>query len=173
MDTMAWMPWIFLSTREILAGKPRGRSKLALFLVLQIFAGYIQIVFYTLLGALAYASYLKGSRLLIRFIAPLCVALLLSSCQWLPSTEYFFLHCVRHPAVPENPHFYLPLENLKTFFSFTALGKGGIPDYVISPTFFYFNFYSGFIPLIVLIWGFIRFKKLRKESRFFLSGFLL
>src|SRR5579859_955004 len=48
MDTMAWMPWIFLSTREILTGKPWGRSKLTLFLVLQIFAGYIQIVFYTL-----------------------------------------------------------------------------------------------------------------------------
>ncbi len=172
MDTMAWMPWLLLATRARLNHEFYGGLLFALFLVLQIFAGYPQIILYTLIGCFAYGVFLKGWRPLIHLALPLGIGLLLSAAQWIPSVEYFFLNCVRLPAVHDNPYFYLPSENLKTFFDFNALWKGGTPDYVLSPTFFYFNFSSGIIPLIILALGFFRFKKLTSLSRFFLIGFL-
>ena len=42
-----------------------------------------------------------------------------------------------------------------------------------SPTFFYFNFYSGLIPLGLLVFGFFRYGRLKPHSRFFLLGFSL
>lgn len=172
MDTMAWMPWVLLAAKGILDQKPWAGLQFAAFVTLQIFAGYPQIIFYTLIGCAAYAVFLKRAPSLLLFAAPFGGALLLSACQWLPSVEYFFLHCVRLPAVANNPHFFLPLENLKTFLSFTALSKDGLPDYVASPTFFYFNLYSGIVPLLILAAGLIRFDRLGSQSRFFLLGFL-
>lgn len=173
MDTMAWIPWMFLATHQVVGRKPWGGFKWALFFVLQVFAGYPQIIFYTLVGCFSYAAILKGSAGPIRLLPPLLAGLLISTAQWMPSIEYFFIDSVRLPAVHDNPHFFLPLENLKTFLDFNALGKGGIPDYVQNPTFFYFNFYSGFLPLVVLILGAVRFDKLKSNARFFLIGFLL
>ena len=157
MDTMAWIPWCFSAVHELLDLRPLGRFKLALFLTLQIFAGYPQIVFYTLAGLIAYALLQKGLRGPLALAAPLSGALVLSACQWIPSLEYFFLNAARLPAIPDNPHFYLPMENLKTFYDFNALAKPFIPDYVASPTFFYFNFYSGLMPLALLPMGLLFF----------------
>jgi hypothetical protein len=170
MDTMAWMPWVFWASRQTVLGIPSGPWKLAFFIVLQVFAGYPQIIFYTLAGALAYAMVMKGLRAFQFLAGPIALGLLLSACQWMPSVEYFLLQCVRLPAVLNNPHFFLPAENLKTFWDFNALWQNGTPDYVLSPTFFYFNFSSGLIPLAILAWGLIRFNKLSSTSRFFLLG---
>ena len=94
-------------------------------------------------------------------------------CPMVAVSGIFFLNSVRLPAVHDNPHFYLPMENLKTFFNFNALADNGKPDYVASPTFFYFNFYSGLIPLCLLFLGFFRYRRLNPSSRFFLAGFVL
>jgi hypothetical protein len=171
MDTMAWIPWLFLAVKQSLEKRPWAGFRFTLFLALQIFAGYPQIIFYTLMGCLAYALFLKGPRSALDLALPLAAGLLLSAAQWIPSVEYFFLNAVRLPAVHDNPHFYLPLENLKTFFNFNALARDGKPDDVASPTFFYFNFYSGLIPLCALFWALFRYHRLKPASRFFLLGF--
>ncbi len=173
MDTMVWIPWMLLATLECLEKKPWGTFKWTLFFALQVFAGYPQILFYTLICCFCYALVLKGWPALGQLLVPFCAGLLFSAVEWIPSIEYFFLNSVRLPAVHDNPHFFLPMENLKTFLDFNALGKGAIPDYVLNPTFFYFNFYSGFLPLLALILGFIQFRKLKLNSRFFLVGFFL
>ena len=144
-----------------------------MFLTLQVFAGYPQIIFYTLVGCSAYAVFFAGWHSPLKLLKPLSLGLLFSAAQWVPSVEYFFINSVRLPAVADNPHFFLPLNNLKTFFDYQALSNGPIPDYVNSPTFFYFNFYCGIIPLIVLLAGLARYKRLGRNGLFFLSAFLL
>jgi hypothetical protein len=171
MDTMAWIPWLFLAVKQSLEKRPCARFRFTLFFALQVFAGYPQIIFYTLIGCLAYALFLKGPRSTLGLVLPLAAGLLLSAAQWIPSVEYFFLDAVRLPAVHDDPHFYLPLENLKTFLNFDALARDGKPDYVASPTFFYFNFYSGIIPLLLIFFGLFRYRRLKSDSRFFLLGF--
>jgi hypothetical protein len=173
MDTMAWMPWLFVATSEKLGQKPYSGFWFALLLALQVFAGYPQIIFYSLAGCFAFAIFSKGWRSLGQFFLPFALGLAVSAAQWMPSVEYFFLQCVRLPAVLDNPHFFLPLENLKTLFDFNALSSDGKPDYVVNPTFFYFNLYAGFIPLAALGLGIYRFQKLKPFSRFFLVGFFL
>lgn len=172
MDTMAWIPWVFWASRQCLDRRPWGALGWALLFTLQVFAGYPQIIFYTLLGAFLYAVHLKGWGGAARLLPPLLLGSLFSMAQWLPSVEYFFLDAARLPAVRDNPHFFLPLENLRTFLDFNALGSPSIPDYVANPTFFYFNFYSGLLPLAALLLGLIRFRRLQPAGRFFLSGFL-
>lgn len=172
MDTLAWMPWVFLATKERSEGKPWAGVKLSLFLTLQVFAGYPQIILYTGLGCAAFAIFFHGSRSLFLLLAPAGAAFLLSACQWLPSVEYYLLHAVRHPAVADNPHFYLPPGNLKTFLFPNALASGGVPDYVASPTYFFFNLHSGVLPLAALAWGLLRWKRLGPAPRFFLGGSL-
>lgn len=171
MDTMAWVPWVFISIQAFAEKEMFGGTKLALFLALQIFAGYPQIIFYTLFCGTVHFIYLKGFEALPRLVLPILAALAVSACQWIPSVEYFFLNSARLPAVRDNPDFILPLENLKTFFQFNALGKPGIPDYVASPTFFYFNFYSGILPLFLILMGVILWKKTKNLTRFFLVVF--
>ncbi len=173
MDTMAWAPWLLVAVQNMARQKKAGSFQFAAFLALQIFAGYPQIIFYSIVAAAAYGVFLSGWKFPLQFFFPLLSGLILSACQWLPSVEYFFLNSVRFPAVQNNPGFFLPLENLKTFLHFNVLWQNNIPDYVASPTFFYFNFYSGFIPLMVLILGMARWNKLKTETRFFLAGFLL
>ncbi len=173
MDTMAWIPWLFLATKQSLENQPWASLRFTIFFALQIFAGYPQIIFYTLTACLIYSLFLKGGRSITGLALPLMIGLLLSAAQWLPSVEYFLLNGVRLPAVHDNPHFYLPMENLKTFFDYSALALNGKPDYVASPTFFYFNFYSGIIPLCVLAWGILHYRRLKSASRFFLIGFVL
>ena len=173
MDTMAWMPWLFVATQGMLGQKKFSGLSFSLFLVLQIFAGYPQIIIYTLSGCFAYALFAGGFPALGAMGLSLSGALLLSACQWLPSIEYFFFNCVRLPAVQDNPHFFLPLENLKTFFDVNALARNGKPDYVVNPTFFYFNFYSGLLPLASLALGLFRWSRLKRNSRFFLAGFFV
>ncbi len=171
METMAWMPWTVLAVRNRLEGRPLAGRGLAFLFALQVFAGYPQIILYTLLGGALYALSLQGWRSLSKLLPPWAAGLLLSSAQWIPSVEYFFLNAVRPPAVRDNPHFFLPLGNLRTFWESNALSQGGLPDYVASPTFFYFNFYSGLLPLAVLACGLLWFRRLGRESRFCLLGF--
>jgi hypothetical protein len=172
-DTMAWIPWIFVAVHDLTQRQKHGAFRLALFLTLQIFAGYAQVILYTLMGAGIYGLFLKGWKFLPRLFTPILAALFLTTCQWLPSVEYYSHNAVRFPAVHDNPDFLLPLANLKTFFNFNALWNGSIPDYIASPTFFYFNFYSGLIPLVILLWGLFRWPKLKSNHRFFLAGFVL
>ncbi len=172
MDTMAWIPWLFLAVLHCLEENPWGRFQLAGFFTLQVLAGYPQIIFYTLVGLAAYAIFRKGWKATAKLLLPLSAGLLLSAAQWIPSVEYFFINSARLPAVHDNPHFFLPPENLGTLLNPTALSRGGLPDYVVNPTFFYFNFYSGLLPLLLLAFGMVRWKTLRPISRFFLIGFL-
>ncbi|HXL73071.1 MAG TPA: hypothetical protein VN963_05530, partial [bacterium] len=72
MDTMAWVPWVFIGANESLTDKPWGRFKLGLALAFQILAGYPQIIFYTLLGLLTYAVFCFHS--IKRLIIPIAVA---------------------------------------------------------------------------------------------------
>ncbi|HVZ81615.1 MAG TPA: YfhO family protein [bacterium] len=172
MDTLAWMPWVFWAV-HVLASERRGSFlPLALFLSLQIFAGYPQIILYTLLGASAYAAFLGGPRLALRTGAAFGLSLLFTCAQWLPSVEYFFTQAARLPAVHDNPDFFLPLKNLRTLWDPSALARDGRPDFVADPTFFYFNLYSGILPLIVILAGSFRVKKLSASTRFFLLGTL-
>lgn len=173
MDTMAWIPWLLWATQRCLEQKPWSSLQWTLFFVLQVFAGYPQIILYTVAACFFLALFQKGLTGSTRLALPFLMGLLFSAAQWLPSVEYFFINAVRLPAVHDNPHFFLPLENLKTFWDFNTLGSKEIPDYVRSPTFFYFNFYSGFLPLLVLALGIFRFSELKPESRFFLIGFFL
>lgn len=173
MDTMAWMPWMFWATKEVMDGKPWGNTKWALLLALQILAGYPQILIYTLAGCGAYALYFGGMASALKLVMPFCLGLLLTTAQWLPSVEFFLLHSVRMPAVPNNPHFFLPLENLKTFIDWNALANPSTPDYVASPTYFFFNLYSGPAPVATLLLGLLKFKRLGQNSLFFLTAFVL
>ena len=170
-DTMAWIPWLMVATRGIWGSRPWAGLKFSAAFCLQIFGGYPQIILYTLAACFAYAWFLGGWRSMRSLTLPILGGALISSCQWIPSMEYFFLHSVRLPAVQDNPDFFLPLQNLKTFWDFNALSQGQVPDYVASPTYFYFNFYSGFIPLVVLPLGLLRMRNLPPVSRFFLVGF--
>jgi hypothetical protein len=171
MDTMAWAPWLLVAVQNISQQKKSGFLQFSLFLALQVFAGYPQIIYYSLGATAAYGVFLAGWNFPFRLALPLLAGLLVSACQWLPSLEYFFLNAARLPAVPDNPGFFLPPENLKTFFSFNALWRENIPDFVVSPTFFYFNLYSGLVPLAGLGLGLVRWSKLKPVSRFFLAGF--
>ncbi len=164
MDTMAWLPWVFLGAQETLENKPWGQWKLGLAVTLQIFAGYPQIIFYTLFALAAYALF--AYRSITRLILPLAAVSLLTIGQWLPSLEYFFFQAVRLPAIANNPDFVLPLNNLLTFITSNALAQKGLPDYVVSPTYFYFNFYSGLIPIGLILTGLLRFKKWRPGTAF-------
>src|SRR5580658_2795828 len=60
MDTMAWIPWVFMAGQQSLESKPWARIRFALYLTFQILAGYPQIIFYTVLGCLCYVAFLKG-----------------------------------------------------------------------------------------------------------------
>jgi hypothetical protein len=172
MDTMAWVPWMFWAVHSVPSGRTWSFLPLSLFLALQVFAGYPQIILYTLICCLAFALFLKGTQSILPLGGAVLLGLLLSAGQWLPSLEYFFTQAARLPAVHDNPNFFLPLKNLKTFYDPTALGANGKPDYVVNPTFFYFNLYSGLLPLLVLGAGSFSFKKLSPSSRFFLLGTL-
>ena len=173
MDTMAWCPWVFWAVHPLMEDRRWSFLPLTLALTLQLFAGYPQIIFYTLLGAAAYGSFLGGLRLLLRIGSAFGLSLLLTCAQWLPSFEYFFTQAARLPAVHDNPNFFLPLENLKTLWDPGALSADGKPDYVVNPTFFYFNLYSGLLPFLVLLAGPFAWKKLSSSTRFFLAGTLL
>jgi hypothetical protein len=173
MDTMAWAPWLLVAVQNIAQQKKSGFLLFSLFLALQVFAGYPQIIYYSLISAAAYGIFLSGWRFPFRLAWPLAAGLAVSACQWLPSVEYFFLHSARLPAVADNQGFFLPTENLKTFFSFNALWREDIPDFVVSPTFFYFNLYCGLVPLAAFLLGLARWNKLKSETRFFLAGFFL
>jgi hypothetical protein len=170
MDTMAWSPWVFWAVHVLMEERRSSFLPLSLFLSLQLFAGYPQIILYTLVGAAAYALFLGGWRLLLRMGPALGFSLLLTSAQWLPSVEYFFTQAARLPAVHDNPHFYLPLGNLWTLLNPSALSAAGKPDYVADPTFFYFNLYSGIPPLLVFLAGMAFLKRMSASTRFFLFG---
>jgi len=171
MDTLAWAPWVFYGLHERLHGRPHGALKLSAFLSLQILAGYPQITLYTGLGCLLFVTYHKSWAAWRGLALASTGALLVTAAQWLPSAEYFLFNSVRLPAVPSDPDFILPLENLKTLWDPQALSSGGIVDYVRSPTFFFFNLYAGWVPLAFLAWGLTRLKKLGPESRFFMLAF--
>lgn len=171
MDTMAWVPWVFIGANESLTNKPWGRFKLGLALAFQVLAGYPQIIFYTLLGLLAYAAFCFHT--IKRFMNPIAVAFLVTACQWFPSIEYFFFQAVRLPAVKDNPDFVLPLKNLFTVIRPDALSQNGLPDYVVSPTYFYFNLYSGLIPLAILTLGIFRFKQWNRLTCFWVLSLLV
>jgi hypothetical protein len=170
MDTMAWVPWVFIGANESLTNKPWGRFKLGLALAFQILAGYPQIIFYTLLSLLVYAGFCFHT--VKRLTNPIAVAFLVTACQWLPSVEYFFFQAVRLPAIKDNPDFVLPLKNLFTFIRPDALSQNNLPDYVSSPTYFYFNLYIGLIPLAILFFGVFRFKEWNGITRFWGSVLL-
>ena len=146
MDTMAWVPWLLVAVQNMVRQKKVAGFQFAAFLALQIFAGYPQIIFYTLMAALAYGVFLAGWKFPLRLAAPLFMGLMVSACQWMPSFEYFFLNSARLSAVQNNPDFFLPLENLKTFLNFTALWQKNVPDYVVSPTFFISTFIPDWFP---------------------------
>jgi len=170
MDAMAWMPWIFIGARETLTGMAGGPFKLALALVFQILAGYPQTLLYTLLGLFLYAvTCFHSIRKLIR---PMVLALLATIAQWLPSLEYFVFQALRLPAVKDNPDFVLPLGNLLTWINPNALAQKGLPDYVVSPTYFYFNLYIGLIPLAIFLLSLFRFKDWAMLTRFWVFGML-
>jgi len=171
MDTMAWIPWVFVGAHQALSNKPWGRFQLGVVLTLQTLAGYPQILFYTLLFLLAYA--VISFRSVTKLILPTAAALLITICQWLPSVEYFLFQAVRLPAVKDNPEFVLPLNNLLTLVNFNALSQNNLPDYVASPTYFYFNFYSGLIPLAILFGALFQMKKWNPATWFWFISLLV
>jgi hypothetical protein len=170
MDAMAWIPWVFIGARGTLIGKAGGPFKLGLAVTLQILAGYPQTLLYTLLGLFLYAAICFRS--VEKLILPLALALLVTAGQWLPSVEYFFFQALRLSAAPDNPSFVLPLNNLLTFLRPDALSQKGLPDYVVSPTYFYFNLYIGIIPLAIFFLSVFRSKEWTILTRFWLFGLL-
>jgi len=171
MDAMAWIPWIFIGARETLTDNNGGRFKLGLALALQILAGYPQTLLYTLIGLFLYTAICFRS--IEKLIFPMALALLVTAGQWLPSVEYFLFQAVRLPAVTNNPDFVLPLSNLLTFLRPDALAQKGLPDYVVSPTYFYFNLYVGLIPLAIFFLSVFRFKEWTMLTRFWVFGLLI
>lgn len=170
MDAMAWIPWVFLGAKECLEKTPSGSIKLVLALSLQILAGYPHLLFYTVLCALVYALVLY--RTFNPLVLPALAALALTAAQWLPSADYLYFQAVRLPAVPDNPLFILPLGNLMTLINPFALSKPGLPDYVASPTYFYFDLFSGALPLLLLAaLGVIR--HWDRSARFWMVGFFI
>ena len=171
MDAMAWIPWVFMGVHETETDKTGGRFKLGLALTLQILAGYPQTLLYTLIGLFFYIFICFNS--IQKFILPSALALLVTAGQWLPSVEYFLFQAVRLPAIKDNPDFILPLSNLLTLIRPDALAQKGLPDYVASPTYFYFNLYIGLIPLAILFLGVFRFKQWNGITRFWVFTLLI
>ncbi len=169
MDAMAWIPWVFIGVHETLEEKPWGAFKLGAALTLQILAGYPHTLFYTVICGSIYGFVFF--RNLKPLIVPGLVAAALTAAQWLPSVEYLFFQAIRLPAVPNNPDFVLPLKNLLTFLTSHALREKNLVDYVASPTYFYFNFYSSSLPLLILAIGLYHFKKWNKPTCFWTAGF--
>jgi hypothetical protein len=171
-DTMAWIPWVFWGLRRLQDRAPRAAAGLVLVTALQILAGYPQIVLWTWLFAIPYALFLGGRALLGRALPPLAAALAVTAAQWLPGLEYFGLHAVRRPAMPDNPHHVLPLANLQTLLDPGALAQGGLPDRLASPTFFYHNLYVGLLPLAAVLAGLFLLRRVHREGRFHLAAAL-
>jgi hypothetical protein len=153
--TLSWIPWIFWGFEKILE-KPRslGWVLTALFLSLQILAGYPFFVFYTwvLLGVWLFARRPSGAQWK-SVLKPLGLALGLTSAQWLPFLE--FLRGSVRGGWEHYPYFTQPLECL-TLLQPTLAGDPSNFSYRGAPANGNFgNLYFGLIPFIIFIAGWL------------------
>jgi len=159
-----WLPLLLLITDKIIEKRKIKWALLGgLVLALQVFAGYPQIVLYSLTTAGFYALFrlfenwrkqksfkvlIKPLGLLIFFVV---LGFLLSTVQWLPGWEALKLS-VREidPIASLSSGGFLPWPNLITFFSPDFFGNPATYNFWGKPWYDNFALYVGILPLFLV-----------------------
>jgi len=154
LASLAWIPWIFWMTRELLDRSTLGKWLiLAAFWSLQILAGYPIFTFYAMVFWLVFLrAQLKFEGKFWKFLGAWGFALMLTACQWLPFVDLLgYMHRESWGANLYN----LKWSEYLTLLAPDALGipgsagyKGDYPNYIFG------NFYLGLVPLFLLVWSF-------------------
>ena len=166
LQGLSLMPWILLATTAL----PRMRW-LSIFLAFQIFAGFPQATFITVLFAGAYVLWQK--KALPAFIFALCLGITLAAIQIVPSYEFLRQSSVPSGFSADSASYYsYPWKHLKTLLSPFALGNpksGTYPHFAAfdGSIFWENSSFIGWIPLIFAVIG------LTKSPSFFLMSYLL
>ncbi len=166
LQGLSLMPWILLATTAF----PRITG-FSILLALQIFAGFPQATFITVLFAGGYILWQKKS--IVAFIIAVCLGILLAAIQLVPSYEF-----MRQSSQPKGfsadiaSYFSYPWQHIKTLLDPFALGNPAMGTYPHFASFdgsiFWEN--SGFIGLVPLMFALIG---LARSSPFFLVTCLL
>lgn len=181
LQSFSLLPWMLWASKR-LAIKP-GITTLIIFSIIlsqQIFAGFTQAVFISLLAStLFYIYYLWTEKHTFRnwyyFLGAILLGICMSSAQLLPSYE--FLNTIKNRGVFNLQYatlYSFSLPHLSTLWNPYNLGNPQYNAYnfVKGNIFWENNCYIGLIPLLLLVLGYIL-KKLRTEREFlFLSGLL-
>ncbi len=181
------LPWVMVATHQLSQKKSwRWIAILACIISQQIFAGFPQASFITILFAGGYAFWLtkrdKSSIMnIVRFGSALILALGLSAVQLLPSLEFLQESTARDGFSPADAaYFSYPPKHLVTMLDPFLLGNPKLGTYPAFSAFdgsiFWENTgFIGIIPLVFVFLSVLSFKKgrLRGVSLFFLISLFL
>lgn len=178
-QTAMWLPLLLLVVDRVVSFKKIKWVLLGgLILALQVFAGYPQIVLYSLTAVGFYAlfrlfedwqkqksfkSIFKSAFLLVFLVI---FGFLLSAVQWLPGYEALRLS-VREidPIAALSSGGFLPWQNLITFFSPDFFGNPATYNFWGQPWYDNFALYVGILPLFLI--GLAIFRRRDKTTWFF------
>ncbi len=151
---LTWIPWIFWSSSLALKKQgPLPWGLPAIFLALQILAGYPLFVFYTLFLLAVWMILQKPSlKTAVWMFLALLTALCATALQWIPFLD-FLPYSHRGGWWKEFPFFNKPAEYL-SLIKPDFLGTPGDSRYQGTPANYFFNLYFGLVPLgvVVLDW---------------------
>jgi len=177
--TAMWLPLLLLVVDRIVEDrKIKWVLGGSLFLALSIFAGYPQIVFYSLTATGFYAvfrlfgvwhkqkSFKKIIQSLLLLGSFVVLGVLLSAVQWLPGYETMRLS-VREidPIASLSSGGFLPWQNLVTFLAPDFFGNPATYNFWGKPWYDNFALYVGILPLILVALAI--FGRRSKETWFF------
>jgi len=178
--TAMWLPLLLLVVDRIVEDrKIKWVLGGSLFLALSIFAGYPQIVFYSLTATGFYAvfrlfgvwhkqkSFKKIIQSLLLLGSFVVLGVLLSAVQWLPGYETMRLS-VREidPIASLSSGGFLPWQNLVTFLAPDFFGNPATYNFWGKPWYDNFALYVGILPLILV--SLAIFGRKGKETWFFI-----
>ncbi len=163
--TLSWIPWIFWAFNKTLAEDRSCWWVLsALFLSLQILAGYPFFAFYTWIALFIWLLYHRPSRNQWKSILKsLVLALGLTSAQWFPFIE--FLTYSFRGGWEHFPYFTQPIECLTLLFPQLAGDPSNYSYRGLPANGNFGNLYFGLIPFVLFIAGW--FLPRRFQNRFF------
>ena len=172
--TLSWIPWIFWSFEKVLA-KPLSRWWVlsALFLSLQILAGYPFFIFYTWILLAGWILFRRPSKPQWKSILkPLGLALGLTSAQWLPFLE-FLGYSIRGGW--EHYPYFTQLAECPTLLQPHLAGDPSNFSYQGAPANGNFgNLYFGLISFILFTAGWLLPRRLQNRFwNFYALGFFL
>lgn len=156
LTTAAWIPWVFLSTKNFLE-KPTKQNWLFFIVILslEILAGYQTVVIFTLELILLYTFYrrLRIIKYLYIFLGIL-ISFAIAAIQILPTFEFVKLS-IRSQGLPYDVASWgaFPLSGLKLFVSpFDKIQLSKLTyGYTEGPLTNFFGYYIGTIPLLIVI----------------------